>query len=216
MRFTDREQAGRMLAGGLRRFRGRPETVVMGLTRGGVPLAAAAAEELGLPFAALPVRKLGIPGFEETAFGALAWSPGRVVRVLNQPLLDQLVELGIRQPALDAVERRERTELERQAEICRGQGLELRGGRVLLADDGLATGATMRAAVEAMRRTGAASVVVAVPVGSLYAQVSLEPFVDAVLCLHIPGQFRAVGSYYRTFPQVTDDDVVRLLQAGKR
>nr|WP_306916442.1 phosphoribosyltransferase family protein [Arthrobacter sp. V4I6] len=213
MRFTDREQAGRLLAGALRQFRGRPDASIFGLARGGVPVAAAAAEPLGLAFAALPVRKLGIPGHEETAFGALAWSGGQVVRVLNRSFVDQLLQLGIRPAALAEVEHRERTELERRAEAYPGPGPDVHGRTVILADDGMATGATMRAAVEAVRGAGAASIVVAVPVASLYAQDSLQDTADAVLSLHIPGGFRAVGSYYRTFPQVTDGDVVRLLNA---
>jgi predicted phosphoribosyltransferase len=213
MRFTDREEAGRLLADALRQFRGQPDAVLFGLARGGVPVAAAAAEPLGLAFAALPVRKLGIPGHEETAFGALAWSGGQVVRVLNRPFVDQLLKLGIQPAALAAVEHRERGELERRAEAYPGPGPDVHGVTVILTDDGMATGATMRAAVEAVRGAGAAGVVVAVPVASLYAQNSLEDAADAVLSLHIPGGFRAVGSYYRTFPQVADADVVRLLGA---
>lgn len=209
--FTDREEAGRLLADALRQFRGRPDALLLGLARGGVPVAAAAAERLGLSFAALPVRKLGVPGHGETAFGALAWSGGQVVRVLNRPFVEQLVELGIRPAALDEVELRERLELERRAEAYPGIGQDLTGRNVILVDDGMATGATMRAAVEAARRAGAAAVVVAVPVASLYAQNSLQDSADAVLSLYLPGGFRAVGSYYRVFPQVTDSDIVRLL-----
>ena len=214
MRFSDREQAGRLLADALRQFRGRPDTVLVGLSRGGLPVAASAAKTLGLALAVLPVRKLGIPGHEETAFGALAWTGGQVVRVLNRPFVDQLLQLGIQAAALDAVEHRERAELERQAAAypATPPGL-LAGATVVLADDGMATGATMRAAVEAVRGAGAARIVVAVPVASLYAQISVQDTADAVLSLHIPGEFRAVGSYYRTFPQVTDDDVVRHLGA---
>ena len=213
MRFSDRGEAGRLLAGAIRQFRGRPDTALVGLARGGVPVAAAAAEVLGIGLAVLPVRKLGIPGHEETAFGALAWSGGQVVRVLNRPFVDQLLQLGIQAAALDEVEHRERAELERRAAAYPETGPDFPGKTVILADDGMATGATMRAAVEAVRGAGAARIVVAVPVASLYAQNSLQEAADAVLSLHIPGEFRAVGSYYRTFPQVTDDDVVRHLGA---
>jgi predicted phosphoribosyltransferase len=212
MRFSDRAQAGRLLADALRQFRGRPDTMLVGLTRGGVPVAAAAAQTLGLRFAVLPVRKLGIPGHEETAFGALAWTGGQVVRVLNRPFVDQLRQLGIQTAALDGVEHRERAELEREAAAYPETGPDFPGATVILADDGMATGATMRAAVEAVRGAGAAGVVVAVPVASLYAQISLQDAADGVLSLHIPGEFRAVGSYYEKFPQVTDDDVVRHLR----
>ncbi|WP_427006989.1 phosphoribosyltransferase [Pseudarthrobacter sp. H2] len=213
MRFTDRGEAGRLLAAALPQFRGRAGTVVLGLARGGVPVAAAAADALRLPFGALPVRKLGVPGHEETAFGALAWSPGKVVRVLNGPLVVRLLELGFPQSSLDRVEHDGRAELERRAGQYPGTRDELRDRTVILADDGLATGATMRAAIEAVRRAGAARIVVAVPVAALDAQTSLEPFAEAVVSLFIPGGFRSVGSYYRAFGQVSDDDVVRLLRA---
>jgi len=215
MRFTDREQAGRLLAAALPQFRGRPDTVVLGLACGGVPVAAEAAASLQLPWDVLPVRKLGIPGLGETAFGALASARGGVVRVLNRPLMARLLDIGIRQSALDAVESAERAELQRRAAAYPGPRLPLTGKTVIVADDGLATGATMRAAVEAVRAAGAATVVVAVPVASLDAQTSLQTLADAVFCLHIPGQFRAVGSYYRTFTHVRDDDVVRLLGARR-
>lgn len=216
MRFTDRAQAGGLLADALRQFRGRPDAVIVGLARGGVPVAAAAAASLGLALAVLPVRKLGIPSHEETAFGALAWSGGKVVRVLNGPFVDQLLELGIQPAALAAVERRDRAELQRRAEAYPVAEPEITGKTVILTDDGMATGATMRAAVEAVRGAGAAGVTVAVPVASLYALTSLQEAADAVLSLHIPGGFRTVGSYYRTFSQVTDADVVRLLGADQR
>ncbi|CAI3800548.1 putative protein [Pseudarthrobacter sp. MM222] len=216
MRFADRVQAGRQLADALRQFRGRQDAVMVGLARGGVPVTAAAAEALGLAFGALQVRKLGIPGHDETAFGALAWSGGQVVRVLNRPFVDQLLQLGIQPAALAEVEHRERAELERRAEAYPGVGPDIHGRTVILADDGMATGATMRVAVEAVTGAGAASIVVAVPVASLYAQNSLEDAADAVLSLFIPGEFRAVGSYYRIFPQVTDADVVRHLEAQQR
>lgn len=213
MRFTDREQAGRLLAAALPQFRGRPDTVVLGLACGGVPVAAAAAALLRLPWDVLPVRKLGIPGLDETAFGALATADGGVLRVLNRPLVARLLDIGVRQSALDAVESAERAELTRRAAGYPGPRLPLAGKTVIVADDGLATGATMRAGVEAVRAAGAATVVVGVPVASLEAQSSLQQLADAVFCLFIPGQFRAVGSYYGAFRQVRDDEVVRLLGA---
>ena len=213
MRFTDREQAGRLLAAALPQFRGRPDTVVLGLVRGGVPVAAEAAAALQLPWDVQPVRKLGIPGHSETAFGALASTNGGVVRVVNRALVVRLLDVGIRQSALDEVESTERAELERRARVYPGPRLPLNGSTVIVIDDGLATGATMRAAVTAARAAGAATVVVAVPVAALEAQTSLQQLADAVFSLFIPGQFRAVGSYYRTFRQVRDDDVVRLLGA---
>jgi putative phosphoribosyl transferase len=213
MRYTDREEAGRLLASALRQFRGRQDTMVLGLARGGVPVAAAAATALQLPWDVLPVHKLGIPGLAETAFGALASAGGGVVRMLNRALADRLLDVGVRQSALDEVESTARAELEHRAGTYPGPRLPLKGRTVIVVDDGLATGATMRAAVGAVRAAGAATVVVAVPVASLEAQATLEQAADAVFSLFIPGGFRAVGSYYRDFRQVRDEDVVRLLGA---
>ncbi len=210
-RFEDRTEAGQRLAVALAQFRERPDTVVLGLARGGIAVAAAAATALGLPLGAVLVRKLGIPGHEETAYGALALARGRTVRLINKPLLERVLEHGVSPESLDAVEDRERAELLRRAEPYPGADRDVAGKTVLLVDDGLATGATMRAAVEAMREGGAAAVVAAAPVGSVDAQASLERICDAVVCLHLPGNFRAVGSHYRHFPQLSDDDAVRLL-----
>ena len=128
---------------------------MLGLARGGIPVAAAAAKALYLPLGAVLVRKLGIPGHDETAYGALAWSGGRVVRLLNRPLVARVLEHGVRQEWLDEVEARERAELLRRAETYPEISHDLAGKTVLLIDDGLATGATMRAAVEAVRSAGA-------------------------------------------------------------
>lgn len=212
-RFEDRTEAGARLAGALARFEGRQDTVVLGLARGGIPVAAAAAQALGLPLGTVLVRKLGIPGHEETAYGALAWARGRMVRLLNRPLLERVREHGVGQEQLDGVEERERAELLRRVQLYPGADLDVSGKTVILVDDGLATGATMRAAVEAMREEGAAAVVAAAPVGSVDAEASLERVCDAVVCLHLPGKFRAVGSWYRQFGQLTDDDAVRFLSA---
>ena len=212
-RFEDRTEAGARLAGALARFEGRPDTVVLGLARGGIPVAAAAAQALSLPLGTVLVRKLGIPGHEETAYGALAWARGRVVRLLNRPLLERVRDHGVGQEQLDVVEERERAELLRRVQLYPGAGLDVSGKTVILVDDGLATGATMRAAVEAMREGGAAAVVAAAPVGSVDAEASLERVCDAVVCLHLPGKFRAVGSWYSHFSQLTDDDAVRFLSS---
>ncbi|MDQ4046437.1 MAG: phosphoribosyl transferase [Actinomycetota bacterium] len=248
MVFEDREDAGRRLAAALPQFRGQPDTVLLGLARGGIPVASAAAEVLHLPYGTVLVRKLGIPGHDETAFGALAYAgaiaagsgsavgsdgvggssasnaeaPGtaapaldarRIVRLLNRPLVERILAGGARQEWLDQVERRERDELLRRVEAYPGESLELRGKTVLLVDDGLATGATMRAAVEAVRAAGASRVVAAAPVGSIEAEKSLSRVCDA-LCLHLPGRFRAVGSFYRHFEQLTDDDAIGLLHGA--
>ncbi|WP_426996188.1 phosphoribosyltransferase [Pseudarthrobacter sp. N5] len=212
MRFEDRAEGGRRLAAALPQFRERPDTIILGLARGGVPVAAAAAKELHLPLGTILVRKLGIPGHDETAFGALAWSDGRIVRALNRPLLARMLEHGVRRDWLDQVEARERAELVRRAESYPGISHDLRGKTAVLVDDGLATGATMRAAVEAVRAAGAATVIAASPVGSLDAEKSIARVSDFVLCLHLPGKFRAVGSFYRHFEQLTDDDAIGLLR----
>jgi predicted phosphoribosyltransferase len=200
------------LAAVLTQFRERPGTVVLGLARGGIPVAAAAAKALYLPLGAVLVRKLGIPGHEETAYGALAWARGRTVRLLNKPLLDRVLEHGVREELLHQVEQRERGELLRRVDLYPGADLEISGKTVLLIDDGLATGATMRAAVEAVREGGAKTVVASAPVGSIEAEASVERVCDAVLCLHLPGKFRAVGSFYRHFEQLTDDDAISFLR----
>jgi putative phosphoribosyl transferase len=210
-RFEDRTDAGERLAAVLTQFRERDDTIVLGLARGGIPVAAAAAKALYLPFGAVLVRKLGIPGHDETAFGALAWSEGRIVRLLNRPLIARILDHGVRQEWLDEVEKREKAELLRRAGTYPGISNRLTGKTVLLLDDGLATGATMRAAVEAARSGGAARIVAAAPVGSVEAYAAVSKVCDAVLCLHLPGKFRAVGSFYRHFEQLTDDDAISLL-----
>lgn len=211
-RFEDRDDAGRKLATVLTQFRERQDAVVLGLARGGIPIAAAVARSLDLPFGAILVRKLGIPGHDETAYGALAWWDGRVVKLLNKPLMHRVLEHGVRPESLAQVENRERAELARRAARYPGIINDVQGKTVLLVDDGLATGATMRAAVEAVSTAGAEAVVVAVPVGSVEAEASLARVCDAVLCLHLPGQFRAVGSFYRHFDQVDDDEAISLLK----
>ncbi|WP_423181709.1 phosphoribosyltransferase [Arthrobacter sp. NyZ413] len=212
MRFKDRTEAGRRLAAGLPQLRERPDTILLGLARGGIPVAAAAAVDLCQPYGAVLVRKLGMPGREETAFGALAWSNGRVVRIVNRPLAERMFQHGITQESLDAVEVRERGELLRRARTYPGINLNLEGKTAVLVDDGLATGATMRAAVEGVRAAGAATVIAAVPVSSLEAQASIARVCDLVMSLHTPGRFNAVGAFYEHFEQLTDDDAVRLLE----
>ncbi|ACL40266.1 phosphoribosyltransferase [Pseudarthrobacter chlorophenolicus A6] len=210
-RFEDRTEAGERLAAALSQFRERPGTVVLGLARGGIPVAAAVAKALYLPLGTVLVRKLGIPGHEETAYGALAWARGRTVRLVNKPLVDRVLDHGVRREWLDEVEERERAELHRRVDLYPGTSVDLAGKTVLLVDDGLATGATMRAAVEAVRESGAAVVVAAAPVGSIEAEASVERVCDAVICLHLPGKFRAVGSFYRHFEQLSDDAAIGYL-----
>lgn len=212
MRFEDRTDAGERLAAVLTQFRERPDAIVLGLARGGIPVAAAAAKALYLPLGAVLVRKLGIPGHDETAYGALAWSRGRIVRLRNRPLMGRVLEHGVRPEWLEEVEQRERAELLRRVKTYPGINNDLEGRTVLLIDDGLATGATMRAAAEAVRAAGASQVVAAAPVGSVEAEAAVAAVCDAVLCLHLPGKFRAVGSFYSHFEQLTDEDAISLLR----
>lgn len=211
-RFDDRTDAGEKLAAVLAQFREHPDAIVLGLARGGIPVAVATAKALYLPLGAVLVRKLGIPGHDETAYGALAWAGGRIVRLLNRPLMTRVMEHGVRQEWLDEVEQRERAELLRRAGTYPGINHDLKGKTVLLVDDGLATGATMRAAVEAVKSAGAATVVAAAPVGSIEAYTAVSEVCDAVFCLHLPGKFRAVGSFYRHFEQLADEDAISLLE----
>lgn len=214
IRFEDRADAGSRLATALPQLREKPDTILLGLARGGIPVAAAAAEALDLPFGAMLVRKLGIPGHDETAFGALAWFGGKIVRMVNRPLVETLQQRhGIRQEWLDDVEVRERQELLRRVARYPGIRHDVRGKTVVLIDDGLATGATMRAAVEAVRGQKPAAVVAAAPVSSIEACASLQRVCDAVIVLYVPGKFRAVGGFYVRFQQLDDSDVIDLLKA---
>lgn len=210
-RFEDRTDAGEQLAAVLTQFRERPDVMVLGLARGGIPVAAAAAKALYLPLGAVLVRKLGIPGHDETAYGALAWSAGRIVRLLNRPLMLRVLDHGVRQEWLDEVEHRERAELLRRAETYPGISNDLSGKTVLLVDDGLATGATMRVAVQAVVGGGASPVVVAVPVAPPPACEALRSLADEVVCLRTPASFVAVGAWYDDFSETTDDDVRQAL-----
>lgn len=207
--FRDRAQAGRALAGRLRRLAG-PGCLVLGLPRGGVPVAAEVAAALGAPLDVLAVRKLGVPGSPEYAMGAIA-SGG--ARVLHE---DTLERLGIRREDVAAVEARERRELDRRERAFRGgrPPPDARGKTVVLVDDGLATGATMTAAVRAARAAGAARVVVAVPVGDPEACAGLRLEADEVVCLERPEPFYAVGAAYEDFAQTSDEEVRALLDRG--
>jgi putative phosphoribosyl transferase len=205
--FANRTEAGRLLAEKLVKYAGRDDVVVLGLPRGGVPVAYEVAKRLRAPLNVFIVRKLGVPGFEELAAGAIA-SGG--VRVLNEDVMRSIAHAD---EAIEAVTARETTELERREQIYR-QGRpppELRDRIVILVDDGLATGATMRAAVKALRQSGAAKIVVAVPVGPPDTCRELEEEADETICLSTPEFFQAVGQYYEDFSQTSDEDVRELL-----
>src|SRR5213080_4828462 len=205
--FANRTEGGRLLAEKLARYSNRDDVIVLGLPRGGVPVAYEVAKRLRAPLDVFIVRKLGVPGFEELAAGAIA-SGG--VRVLNE---DVMRAIPYADEAIEAVTARETTELERRERIYR-EGRpppELRDRIAILVDDGLATGATMRAAVKALRQSGAAKVVVAVPVGPPDTCLELEQLADETICLSTPPFFQAVGQYYEDFSQTSDEDVRELL-----
>ena len=206
-RFRNRADAGRALAAELGAHAGRDDVLVLGLARGGVPVAAEVAQALGAPLDVFLVRKLGVPGREELAFGAIA-SGG--ARVLNR---DVVATLGIDAETIEDVVARERAELERRAAAYRGtaEPPDVRGRVVILVDDGLATGASMRAAVEAVRDLGPSRVVVAVPAAAPQTCEELAPAVDEIVCLLTPEPFFAVGMWYQDFSETTDDDVRALL-----
>ncbi len=207
MSFVDRSDAGRAVAAQLDDLRGRDDVVVLGLPRGGVPVAAEVARALGAPLDVFVVRKLGVPGHRELAMGALA-SGG--VRVLNDWIVGQV---GLSTEQIEQVTGEEAAELARRESAYRGDRapVEVTGRVVVLVDDGLATGATMRAAVAAVRALGPSAVVVAVPVGAPEACQALAGEVDRMVCVEQPEWFLAVGRHYRDFSQTTDDDVRRLL-----
>lgn len=211
--FTNRVDAGRQLAGWLSAYAGRSDVVVLALPRGGVPVAAEVAARLAAPLDVFLVRKLGVPGHPELAMGAIA--EGGVMVVSNAILAD----LGIPRAALDQVAARERLELERRDVQYRGgrERPSVRDKIVILIDDGLATGATMEAAVMALREHHPARIVVATPVGARDACERLSQVADEVICALIPASFMAVGQWYQDFGQTSDDEVKALVeQAGVR
>jgi len=206
-RFRDRREAGRLLAAKLSGYANRPDVVVLALPRGGVPVAAEVARALGAPLDVFVVRKLGVPGHEEFAFGAIATGG---VRVLNE---DVVRALQIPDRVIDAVAAREQEELARRERVYRGDRppLDVRGRTVILVDDGLATGATMHAAIRALRQQQPARIVVAVPTASPETCDELKRVVDEVVCATTPDPFYAVGLWYEDFSQTTDEEVRELL-----
>jgi predicted phosphoribosyltransferase len=206
--YADRRAAGLELASRLTGYRGHADVVVLALPRGGVPVAHEIARELGAPLDVFLVRKLGVPGHAELAMGAIA-SGG--VRVLNNNVVSWY---GLTPAIIDQVAATEQLELERREQEYReGQApLDLRDRTVILVDDGLATGSTMKAAAQAVRAQAPARIVVAVPVGAADTCRSFAGIVDEVVCARTPEPFSAVGLWYRDFSQTTDDEVRELLQ----
>lgn len=205
LQFKNREHAGKVLAERLDEYAGRPDVIVLALPRGGVPVGFAVAQALGVELDVLLVRKLGMPGQEEYAMGAIG-SGG--VRVL-QPEIAHMVPAHV----IDAVIRREEREIERRERLYRGNRPppDLHGRVVLLVDDGLATGSTMRAAVAVTRQQQPARVVVAVPVGARDSCDALAPEVDELVAVGMPVMFRAVSQWYKEFDQTSDEEVQDLL-----
>ncbi len=208
--FRDRADAGQQLAARLAAYAGRPDVLVLALPRGGVPVAYAVARALPAPLDVFLVRKLGVPGHEELAMGAIA-SGG--VRVLNRDVVEGL---NIPEHVVEAVTAREAQELERREHLYRGDRPfpAVVGSSVILIDDGLATGATMRAAVAALRQQGPARLVVAVPVAAAPTCDAFRREVDEIVCLLTPEPFLAVGHWYEDFSPTTDEEVHDLLARG--
>jgi putative phosphoribosyl transferase len=206
--YHDRTDAGRRLAEELGRYRGRHDVVVLGLPRGGVPVAYEVAKALGAPLDVFLVRKLGVPGHEELAVGALASGGYRFVN-------EEVVQLfGVAPAEVEDIAAREQAELLRQEREYRGGRPfpDVAGKIVILVDDGLATGASMRAAVAALRATNAAQVVVAVPVAAPEVCDAVAESTDDTVCALTPPDFMAVGSWYEDFAETTDEDVKEILR----
>ena len=206
-RYADRRAAGRALAAQLQAYRDRPDALVLALPRGGVPVAAEVAEALHLPLDVLVVRKLGLPGQPEFAMGAIA-SGG--VTILDE---DLIARLRVPPEAVAAVQQAEAAELARRERAYRGDRPypDLHGRTVILVDDGLATGASMKAAVQAVRKLGATHIVVAAPVGPPDTVTELAALADDVVVPLQPAFFSAVGRWYDDFRQTTDDEVQAIL-----
>jgi putative phosphoribosyl transferase len=205
--YADRRHAGRFLASKLQHYKNRDDAIVLALPRGGVPVAFEVAEALDAPLDVFIVRKLGTPLYEELAMGAIA-SGG--VRVLNYDIIDRL---EITDPMIEAAVQEEEQELRRRELRYRGDRppLDVKDRTVILVDDGLATGATMRAAIQALRTEHTASIVVAVPIAAKETCHQLQSEADEVICAKTPEPFMAVGRWYADFTQTTDEEVYELI-----
>jgi putative phosphoribosyl transferase len=210
-RFQDRADAGMYLAERLQKYANNPDTIVLGLPRGGVVVAHEVAHGLGLPLDIFLVRKLGVPGYEEVAIGAIA-SGG--VQVINQ---DVVRSIQISPARIQKIAAKEAEELKRRDRVYRENRtpLAVKDQTVILVDDGLATGATMRAAVEALGKLGPRKIIIAVPVASIEACQEFRMKVDEIVCGITPAHFSAVGAWYEDFSQTTDKEVVELLRESE-
>ncbi len=211
-RFRDRTEAGQLLAAQLRAYEGRPDVLVLGLPRGGVPVAYEVAKALHAPLDVLIVRKLGVPGQEELAMGAIASSG---VRVLNN---DVVQLLGVPDDVIEMVAGREQQELERRERLYRGDRsiYEIRGRTIILIDDGIATGATMHAAVAVLRQQQPARIIIAVPVAASSTCEEFATEVEEFVCIRRPEAFYAVGFWYENFSPTTDEEVRSLLEQSRQ
>jgi putative phosphoribosyl transferase len=208
MRYRDRDEAGRQLAGRLAAYASRQDVLILALPRGGVPVAFAVARALHAPLDVFLVRKLGVPGQEELALGAIA--TGNIL-VLNAEVVQAL---HLSEQTIEHIAQRERRELARREQVYRGQRPppDLRGRVVILVDDGLATGASMRAAVQALRPQQPARLVIAVPVAAPAVCADFRSLVDEIVCVHTPEPFYGVGAWYEDFAQTSDEEVCTLLK----
>ena len=208
IRYANRTVAGRALAETLVVEAVLEKPIVLALPRGGVPVAAEVAARLNAPLGVILVRKIGVPGRSELAMGALAMVDGQLSEFRNEEIVDGL---RITDHAFEAARNRERLELERRASIFPSRNLGVADSAVIVVDDGLATGSTMLAAVAAVRALQPAAVVVAVPVGARQAVQALRAVADLVVCLSTPEPFIAVGAAYEDFRQLSDEEVVAVL-----
>jgi len=206
-RLHDRKQAGQQLAEKLSALANRPDVIVLGLPRGGVAVACSIATSLRAPLDVFLVRKLGVPGYEELAMGAVAMGD---VQIVDPDIVE---EFRLSRGEIEKVVNAEKRELQRREAAFRRSrpAPDLHDRTVVLVDDGIATGSTMRAAIEGVKKLGAARVVVAAGVAPLSTCLLLRPEVDDFVCLLTPREFRAVGLFYEEFPQLSDDEVCRLL-----
>ena len=208
--FATRREAGEKLATKLAKYTYRPDVLVLALPRGGVPVGYEVARVLHVPLDVFVVRKLGVPGYEELAMGAIATGG---VRVLNEEII---TAIGISGKVIDAVVREEQQELERRERMYRGDRLKLnvQGRVIILVDDGLATGSSMRAAIVALWQIQPSRLVVAVPVGAKETCDEFRAEADEVICAIMPDPFMAVGAWYADFSQTSDEEVRELLQGA--
>ena len=210
MYFLDRTDAGQVLARGLQQYKNQPDVLILGLPRGGVPVAYEVARELNAPLDVFIVRKLGVPGHEELGMGAIATGG---VRTLHEGIIR---EIGISPQTIEAVSAREQAELERRERLYRGDrpAPTIKGRTVVIVDDGLATGSTMKAAIQAVRQQDPRQVIVAVPTAPSETCEQLKESADHVVCALTPEPFFSVGGSYADFTQITDGEVRDLIASA--